>query len=67
MSNLKIGDKVQRRTNSKRGRSLIYARYGEKIRKRIERGMMSGLPRAHSWSDRQGVYPQAFSMAFLCF
>lgn len=67
---------AERRTNSRRGQSLIYSRYGKKIRKKIETAfsqMVSWLPRRiHAVTNRGFVLKllmliTAFSMSFLCF
>ena len=67
---------AERRSNSKRGQNLIYARYGKKIRKRIETsfsGMVRWLPRRIHAVTNQGfvlklmLLVTAFSMSFLCF
>ncbi len=67
---------AERKANSKRGQSLIYARYGKKIRKKIETSfseMISWLPRRiHAVTNRGFVLKlmmliTAFSMSFLCF
>ena len=66
---------AERRSNSKRGQSLIYAQYGKKIRKRIETsfsGMARWLPRRIHAVTNQGFVLKimlliiAFSMSFLC-
>jgi hypothetical protein len=65
---------AERRVNSKRGQSMIYHRYGKKIRKRIETAfsqMTSWLPRhIHAVTDRGFVLKlmmliAAFSLSFL--
>lgn len=67
---------AERKANSKRGQSVIYARYGKKIRKKIETSfseMVSWLPRRiHAVTNRGFVLKlmmlvTAFSMSFLCF
>lgn len=67
---------AERRANSKRGQSLIYFRYGKKIRKRIETAfseMISWLPRRiHAVTDKGFVLKlmmliTVFSMSFLNF
>lgn len=66
---------AERRTNSSRGQNLIYARYGKKVRKKIETAfsqMVSWLPRRiHAVTDRGLILKlmmmiTAFSMSFLC-
>jgi hypothetical protein len=66
---------AERKANSKRGQSLFYARYGKKIRKKIETSfseMVSWLPRRiHAVTNRGFVLKlamliTAFSMSFLC-
>ena len=65
---------AERRSNSKRGQSLIYARYGKKTRKRIETSfseMIRWLPRHIHAVTNQGFILKlmllitAFSMSFL--
>lgn len=67
---------AERRANSSRGQSLIYTRYGKKIRKRIETtfsGMVSWLPRRiHAVTNRGFILKlmmliTAFSISFLNF
>ena len=67
---------AERKANSKRGQSVIYARYGKKIRKKIETSfseMVSWLPRRIHAVTNRGVVLKlmmlvtAFSMSFLCF
>jgi hypothetical protein len=67
---------AERRVNSSRGQSLIYSRYGKKIRKRIETAfssMISWLPRRiHAVTDRGLLLKlmmliTAFSFSFLNF
>lgn len=67
---------AERRSNSKRGQSLIYARYGKKIRKKIETAfsrMVSWLPRRiHATTERGFLLKlmmliTAFALSFLNF
>lgn len=67
---------AERKANSKRGQSLIYSRYGKKIRKKIETSfseMVSWLPRRiHAVTNKGFILKlmmliTAFSMSFLCF
>ncbi len=67
---------AERRSNSRRGQSLIYQRYGRKIRKRIETSfskMASWLPRHIHAVTNQGfllklmMLVTAFSVSFLNF
>jgi hypothetical protein len=67
---------AERRSNSQRGQSLIYARYGKKIRKKIETAfsrMVSWLPRRIHAITEKGFLLKlmmlitAFSMTFLNF
>lgn len=67
---------AERRANSKRGQSLIYHRYGKKIRKRIETAfstMVSWLPRRIHAVTNQGftlklmMLLTAFSLSFVTF
>lgn len=66
---------AERKANSSRGQSLIYSRYGKKVRKRIETAfsqMVNWLPRRiHAVTDRGFILKlmmmiTAFSMSFLC-
>lgn len=67
---------AERKTNSRRGQSLIYSRYGKKIRKKIETSfseMISWLPRRiHAVTNKGFILKlmmlvAAYSMSFLCF
>lgn len=67
---------AERRTNSRRGQSLIYHRYGKKIRKKIETAfskMVSWLPRHIHAVTNQGfvlklmILVTAFSLSFCNF
>lgn len=67
---------AERRLNSKRGQSLIYARYGKKIRKKIETvfsSMINLLPRRIHVTTEKGLLLKlmmlitAFAMSFLIF
>lgn len=67
---------AERRSNSKKGQSLMYARYGKKIRKRVETAfsrMVNWLPRRIHAITEKGFLLKlmmlitAFSMTFLNF